>query len=429
VARIGVVGLGYVGLTTAACLAHLGNQVTGADVLEERIAALERDECPIVEDGLPELLEQAHHSGQLRYVLGAQNAAKGAEVVFLCVPTPQSDDGSADLSYLKQAAREIGPVLDPGAIVVNKSTVPVGSTRVVEHALSRSDVSVVSNPEFLREGAAVHDFLEPDRVVIGADDEEAARRLARLFDPLHAPVLVTNPATAETIKYAANAFLATKISFVNAVANLCEAVGANVEEVILGMGLDHRIGTEYLKPGPGWGGSCFPKDTRALVRIAQDAGYDFKLLEGVIEVNDRQYKKVADKAQQLLGRSLNGARITLLGLTYKAGTDDLRCSPALQIARLLSKRGALLTAWDPTVEPGREDPALDMPLAISPSAYSACERAEVVIVATEWDEIKHLDWEKVRDLVSSPRIVDARNLLEPSMMRSLGFHYACIGLR
>jgi UDPglucose 6-dehydrogenase len=305
----------------------------------------------------------------------------------------------------------------------------VGSTRVVEHALGRRDIAVVSNPEFLREGAAVHDFLEPDRIVIGADDEGAAQRLARLFDPLHAPVLVTNPSTAETIKYAANAFLATKISFVNAVANLCEAVGANVEEVILGMGLDHRIGTAYLKPGPGWGGSCFPKDTRALVRIAQDAGYDFKLLEGVIEVNDRQYKKVADKAQQLLGRSLNGARIALLGLTYKAGTDDLRCSPALQIARLLTKRGALLTAWDPTVEPGREDPALDMPLAISPSVYSACERAEVVIVATEWDEIKHLDWEKVRDLVSSPRIVDARNLLEPAMMRSLGFHYTSIGLR
>lgn len=257
--KIAVIGTGYVGLTTGACLAHLGHDVVCADIDEAKVEALNNGEIPILEDGLDNLVIEGRRAGRLRFVVGAANAVGDREFVYLCVPTPQGDDGSADLSYIESAAREIGPELAPEAIVINKSTVPVGSTRVVEQALQRGDVSVVSNPEFLREGSAVHDFLNPDRVVIGAVDQAAAIRMAGLYIGLTAPIMVTDPASAETIKYASNAFLATKISFVNAVAAVCEAVGADVNDVVLGMGYDRRIGQEFLKPGPGWGGSCFPR--------------------------------------------------------------------------------------------------------------------------------------------------------------------------
>ncbi|HET7722548.1 MAG TPA: nucleotide sugar dehydrogenase, partial [Acidimicrobiales bacterium] len=269
--NIAVIGAGYVGLTTAACFAHLGHKVVCADVVPEKIERLSRGDIPILEAGMPELVREGLDSGRLSFVLGAAAAVEGAEFVYLCVPTPQSDDGSADLSYIRAAAAEIGPLLDPECIVVNKSTVPVGSARVVEEVLGRDDVSVVSNPEFLREGSAVHDSLNPDRIVIGSHDQVAAARVAELFTALRAPVIVTDPASAETIKYASNAFLATKVTFANAVANVCEAVGADVRDVLLGMGYDKRIGFEFLRPGPGYGGSCFPKDIRALIRIAEDA--------------------------------------------------------------------------------------------------------------------------------------------------------------
>src|SRR5437016_1671034 len=301
---VAVIGTGYVGLTTGAYLAHLVHNVTCADLDPDKIERLTRGEIPIVEAGLEELVREGIDRGRLSFVLGAPRAAAGAEFVFLCVPTPQGAGGSADMGYIEAAAREIGPVLDAEAVVINKSTVPVGSTRVVEGALGRSDVFVVSNPEFLREGSAVHDCLHPDRIVIGSDDQAAAIRVASLFEQIKAPLLVTDPASAETIKYASNAFLATKISFVNAVANLCEAVGADVREVVLGMGYDKRIGFEFLRPGPGWGGSCFPKDTRALVRIGEDNGYDFSLLRGVIDVNEDQYRVVVDKIARLAARPL-----------------------------------------------------------------------------------------------------------------------------
>ena len=290
--KIAVIGTGYVGLTTGACLAHLGHDVVCADIDEAKVEALNNGEIPILEDGLDNLVIEGRRAGRLRFVVGAANAVGDREFVYLCVPTPQGDDGSADLSYIESAAREIGPELAPEAIVINKSTVPVGSTRVVEQALQRGDVSVVSNPEFLREGSAVHDFLNPDRVVIGAVDQAAAIRMAGLYIGLTAPIMVTDPASAETIKYASNAFLATKISFVNAVAAVCEAVGADVNDVVLGMGYDRRIGQEFLKPGPGWGGSCFPKDTVALIHIAEEAGYDFRLLKGVVDVNNEQFERV-----------------------------------------------------------------------------------------------------------------------------------------
>ncbi|MCA1656376.1 MAG: UDP-glucose/GDP-mannose dehydrogenase family protein, partial [Actinobacteria bacterium] len=327
---VAVIGAGYVGLTTAACFAHMGHRVTCADVVADKVERLSRGDIPILEAGLPELVREGLDGGRLSFVLGAPAAVEGCEFVYLCVPTPQAPDGSADLSYIRQAAADIGPLLAPESVVVNKSTVPVGSTRVVEEVLGRDDVSVVSNPEFMREGSAVHDFLHPDRIVIGSDDQAAAAKVAALFSALRAPVIVTDPASAETIKYASNAFLATKVSFVNAVANVCEAVGADVRDVLLGMGYDKRIGFEFLKPGPGYGGSCFPKDTSALIRIAEDAGYDFGLLRGVSEVNLQQFERVVAKVEHMLEGTLDGAVVATWGLTFKARTDDLRQSPALE---------------------------------------------------------------------------------------------------
>jgi UDPglucose 6-dehydrogenase len=340
--------------------------------------------------------------------------------VFLCLPTPQGSDDRADTSYIERAALEIRSFLEPEAVVVNKSTVPVGSTRRVEQVLGRDDVFVVSNPEFLREGSAVHDCLHPDRIVIGSEDTSAAMRVARLYEGIEAPVMVTDPVSSETIKYASNAFLATKVSFINAVANLCEAVGADVREVALGMGYDKRIGFEFLKPGPGWGGSCFPKDTRALVRIGEDHGYDFALLRGVIEVNEQQYDRVAQRIERMAG-GLEGRLVGIWGLTFKARTDDLRDSPSLAVIRRLRSMGAQIKAFDPT----RHEPLDGIEVVSDP--YAACEGAAVVAVLTEWDEFRWVDFVKVRSLMTEPRLVDARNLLDPLVLRSLGFTYDGIG--
>ena len=422
--NIAVIGTGYVGLTTGVCFAHLGHDVVCADIDAEKVERLSRGEIPIFEVGLEELLREGLQSGRLSFVLGAENAVREAEFAYLCVPTPQSLDGSADLSYIENAAREIAPHLQPDTVVINKSTVPVGSTRLVEQALNRSDVHVVSNPEFLREGTAVNDFLHPDRVIIGSDDQSAAIRVASLYIGVPAPLMVTDPASAETIKYASNAFLATKLSFVNAVAALCEAVGADVNDVVLGMGYDKRIGHEFLKPGPGWGGSCFPKDSRALLYIAQEAGYDFALLEGVIEVNLEQFGRVADKIVAMAGGSLEGKTVAVWGLTFKANTDDLRESPSLEIVRRLVAAGADVKAYDPTVAsppPGFEG------IAIADDPYAACENASVLALLTEWDEFKWLDLDKVADAMSQRRVIDARNLLDRTALARRGFDYEGIG--
>lgn len=422
--RIAVIGTGYVGLTTGAYLAHLGHSVVCADVIPEKVEMLSGGRIPIFEAGLEDLVRAGLDGGRLSFVLGSEGAVANAEFVFLCVPTPQGEDGSADMSHVQRAATEIAAHVAPEAVVINKSTVPVGSTRVVEEALNRPDVFVVSNPEFLREGSAVHDCLHPDRIVIGADDQAAAGRVAALFEQLQAPLIVTDPASAETIKYASNAFLATKVSFANAMANLCEAVGADVREVMLGMGYDKRIGFEFLKPGPGFGGSCFPKDTRALVHIGEEAGYDFSLLRGVIAVNEEQYERVAAKIVRLAGGHAAGQRVAIWGLTFKARTDDRRESPALEICSRLTAAGAELAAHDPTVRPD----VTGLPVAtVSPDPYAACEGAAVLAVLTEWDEFRWLDFRKVRDLMAQPRVVDARNLLDPAAMRRLGFLYEGVG--
>ncbi len=419
--KVAIIGAGYVGLTTAVCFAHLGHEVICADIDPERVDRLQRGEVPIVEAGLEAMMAEGLRNGRLRFVLGAEVAAEGCEFVYLCVPTPQGEDGSADLSYIVTAATSIAPVLSSESIVINKSTVPVGSTKVVEKALGRSDVSVVSNPEFLREGSAIHDFLHPDRIVIGSDDQAAAIRVATLYLGVPAPLIVTNPASAETIKYAANAFLATKISFVNAVAAVCEAVGADVNDVVLGIGYDKRIGQEFLKPGPGWGGSCFPKDTRAMVHIAESAGYDFELLRGVISVNDQQRERVVSKIVDAAGGSLKGRLVAIWGLTFKARTDDLRESPSLAVAQRLVEEGAVVRGYDPTVTtalPGIE---------VADNAYDACEGADVLAVLTEWDEFRWLDADKVGAAMNTRTVVDARNLLDRSAFIRAGFEFQGIG--
>ncbi len=422
--RIAIIGTGYVGLTTGACFAHLGHDVVCADIDPAKVQMLSEGRIPIHEDGLEAIVKENLASGRLRFVLGAARAVPGREYIYLCVPTPQGPDGSADLSFIEAAAREIAPHLDRGAIVVNKSTVPVGSTRLVEQALGRSDVYVVSNPEFLREGSAVGDFLHPDRVVIGADDQAAASRVASLYLGVRAPIMITDAPSAETIKYASNAFLATKLSFVNAVAAVCEAVDADVNDVMLGIGYDRRIGHEFLKPGPGWGGSCFPKDTRAMIRIAEDAGYDFAFLRGVIAVNDEQFSRVVQKVVDAAGGSLAGVRVGALGLTFKAGTDDVRESPAIEIIERLVAAGAIVRAYDPAVSVAPIDG-----VEVTTDAYSACADANVAVVLTEWDEFKWLDLDKLADCMAERNIVDARNILDRGALNRRGFSYTGIGRR
>jgi UDPglucose 6-dehydrogenase len=421
VTRIAIIGTGYVGLTTGACLAYLGHDVVCADIDAGKIDRLNAGSIPIVETGLQALVSEGVDSGRLRFVVGAALGAADCEVAFLCVPTPQGGDDRADLSFIQAAAAQLAPVLPPESIVVNKSTVPVGSTKVVEQTMHRPDVRVVSNPEFLREGSAVHDFLHPDRIVIGSDDQAAAIRVASLYEGIGAPVIVTDPASAETIKYAANAFLATKISFVNAVAAVCEAVGADVQDVILGIGYDRRIGQEFLRPGPGWGGSCFPKDTRALVRIAEDHGYDFDLLRGVIEVNDIQLQRMVDKIHSAAGGSVAGKTVAVWGLTFKAGTDDRRESPAVAIVERLVAQGAIVRAYDPTVHH-------DLPgIEVVGDPYEACDGASVLALLTEWDEFRWLDLDEVGRRLGARSVVDTRNLLDRAALQRLGFSYRGVG--
>lgn len=419
--NVAVIGAGYVGLTTAAVLAHFGHRVACGDIDEERIAELERGETPIFEEGLAPLLDEGRSSGRLQFVVGGAAAATSAHIVFLCVPTPQAPEGFADLSYVEAVAREIGPILTPGTIVVNKSTVPVGTTKRVSSWLGRDDVAVVSNPEFLREGTAVHDSLHPDRVVVGGDDTDAAGEVAGLYDELDTRVIVCNPESAEMIKYASNSYLAMKLSFVNSIAALCESVGADGQDVIDGLAADHRIGAAYLQPGPGWGGSCFPKDVLALDWISRQAGYQFDLLQTTVRVNAQQFDRLVAKAAALVD-GLRGRRVALLGLAFKAGTDDYRESPALHIIQRLNYAEASVVAYDPQVR-SIDEPGVD----VVDDAYKAVDGADIVIVITDWPEFADLDFERVRDLMAAPNIVDGRNLLDGEELRALGFTYRGLG--
>ncbi len=427
--RVCVVGAGYVGLTTAVGLAHLGHDVVCADIDADKVAALAAGSVTHHEPGIPELLASGLASGRLRFVHGAPAAVPGARFVYLCLPTPMLGDGRPDISALLSVADEIGPLLESEAVVVNKSTVPVGAHRLVGERLGRGDVAVVSNPEFLREGQAVRDFFAPDRIVIGADDADVAIAVAGLFSSLACPVVATDPVSAETIKYAANAFLATKLSFVNSLASVCEVVGADASDVLVGIGSDPRIGHDFLRPGPGWGGSCFPKDVRALLHLAGDAGFDFALLRAVIDANATHFDRVAAKVLAAAGDRGDdttdaGAppRVAVWGLTFKADTDDLRESPALEVVRRLAAAGASVRAYDPVIDAGRlaaHAPDLDVEVVADP--YAACAGADVLVVLTEWDEFRHVDLAKVGDVVGSRRVVDTRNVLDRQALQRLGF--------
>jgi UDPglucose 6-dehydrogenase len=424
---VAVIGVGYVGLTTAACLAHLGHLVRAVDVDTAKVARLRRGESPILEDGLPQLIREGLAAGRLSFTTDASEAATSADFVFLCVPTPQGADGAADLRFVQQASAQIAPHLKAGAVVVTKSTVPVGSAGAVVAALGRPDTAVVSNPEFLREGNAVQDWLHPDRIVIGSEDKDAAGKLTALYASLDAPVLVTDPASAETVKYACNAFLAAKVSFVNAIANLCQAVGADSVDVIQGMSYDRRIGADHLAPGPGWGGSCFPKDTSALIRMAEDHGYDFALLTEAVAANERQFELVADQVLKASGDASGPVTVAAWGLTFKAATDDLRESPALAVLSRLRQRGVAVKAFDPTMPDPADAHLAGLGLELCDNPYAACEGARVLVVLTEWPQFRDLDLTKVAAVMSRPALVDTRNLLEPATARAAGFSYHGMG--
>ena len=424
-ATIAIIGTGYVGLTSGACFAHLGHDVVCADVDTDKVARLSAGEVRTVEVGLGDLVAEGRTAGRLRFTDDVAGAVAGREVVVLCVPTPHAPDGSVDLSAVEAAATAIGPALEPGAVVVDKSTVPVGTTHLVAGLLDRDDVTVASNPEFLREGTAVADFLGPDRIVIGADDDRTREVVRSLYDGVDAPVVLTDPASAETIKYAANAFLVTKISFANAIAAVCEAVGADIDDVVLGLGYDDRIGANYLRPGPGWGGSCFPKDSRALIHQAGQAGYDFRFLDSAIEVNRQQFDRMVDKVRRAVGGDLAGRTVAVWGLTFKAGTDDLRDSPALEVVDRLLAAGAAVQAHDPTVAVHRNPVPATVELATDPVA--ACVGADALVVLTEWPEYAAVDPAAAVAGLVGQAVVDARNLLDPGPWRTLGCGFEGVG--
>jgi len=424
VSRIAVIGTGYVGLSTGACLSKLGHDVVCVDVDSTKIKALSNGVIPIVEEGLEALVLDGLQKGTLRFTTELNETVAVAEVVFLCLPTPQGEDGSADLSYVDKVAQDIASSLKSGAVLVNKSTVPVGTAVHVSRIINRPDVSIVSNPEFLRQGTAVQDFLHPSRIVIGGDNDAAIEIVANLYRDVDAPLLRMKTASAEALKYAANAFLATKLTFINAMADICEAVNADIFDIASGMGLDPRIGTDMLSAGPGWGGSCFPKDTRALVSIAADGGYDFALLRGVIETNDQHYVRIAKKVIDECGGSVQGLTIAAWGLTFKANTDDLRDSPAIKILLMLHSAGAKIVGYEPTAKKKYEEfPWIE----IASSALDACAGADALVLLTEWPEFSQIQPSEVSRLLKEPRVIDGRNVLDKVLWEDEGFHYRGVG--
>jgi UDPglucose 6-dehydrogenase len=421
--NVAVIGAGYVGLVTAAGLASVGHKVRIGEADAERVATLQAGKVPLYEADLDRIVAETAQSGLLSFFTDNNEAVNGAAVVMIALPTPPAADGSADLAFIDEALRNLAGSLDDGAVIVMKSTVPVGSVARFQELLDGLDIkaTVVSNPEFLLEGSAVADFLNPDRIVIGSRDQTASETLIEMYRPIQAPIVLTDPKSSEMIKYASNAYLATRITFANAVANLCESVGADAKAVLEGMGYDKRIGFHFLNPGPGYGGSCFPKDTRALVAIADDAGYDFSLLRGVIKVNDLQLQRTVDKIIAAVD-TIEDSRIALWGLAFKAGTDDTRESPAVKIAEALAAAGAHVTAYDPAVAIAPSNR-----IAMAGSPLGAVEDADVLVIATEWSEFGDVDLRAVRDAMRGSAVVDARNLLDPMAVEQLGMTYVGVG--
>ncbi|HWB88121.1 MAG TPA: UDP-glucose/GDP-mannose dehydrogenase family protein [Acidimicrobiia bacterium] len=419
--NVAIIGAGYVGLVTGAGLANLGHNVRIGEANVARVARLESGEIPIFEQGLPDLVARARERKTLTFHSSNVEAISRADLVFLCLPTPESPDGRADLSFIHTVIDELANEVTDDTLFVVKSTVPPGTAASLRKRLADlgSPARVVSHPEFLREGKAVEDFMEPDRIVVGAYDPADAERVVSLYRSLDTELVVTDPTSAEMIKYANNAYLAARLTFANALANVCEAVGADVVDVIHGIGLDHRIGPHFLQPGPGYGGSCFPKDTAALIAVAQDAGYDFQLLRAVIEADHEQRRRVAEKVRQAAGGGLHRRRVAMWGVAFKAGTDDVRESPALRIARLLQEDGAEVVAYDPE--------AVSDELVMAPDPVAASVDADVLLVATEWPEFLTVDMGEVAQVMRGHRVVDARNLLDPKVVRGAGLDYWGLG--
>ncbi len=428
--NITVVGVGYVGLVTGACFSDLGNRVVCLDINEERIANLNKGIMPIYEPGLAELVERNVRADRLFFTTSYAEALRDAEFVFVAVGTPEGVDGEADLQYVRMAAETIAKEMDHPLILINKSTVPVGTGDWVagivrENQPKPLDFSVVSCPEFLREGSAISDFLNPDRTVLGSEDPEAAERVAQLHLPLRAPIMITDLRTAEMVKYASNAFLATRISFINEIANICEALGADVKEVARGMGFDKRIGHHFLEAGVGYGGSCFPKDVKALAYMAQVHGRHPQLLQAVMDINAYQRKHVVIKLHELLGDDLKGKVIGLLGLAFKQNTDDMRDAPSITIGDYCHEEGAIVRGYDPVA---RETALHVMPyLELTDNAYELAEGADALLVLTPWNEFMQLDMANIKETMRTPILIDGRNLYEPAIMRELGFQYRGIG--
>jgi UDPglucose 6-dehydrogenase len=431
--RIAMIGTGYVGLVSGTCLADFGHQVVCVDKDATKIAKLKRGECPIYEPGLPDILRSTVSGGRLTFATELAEPVRTADVVFIAVGTPsRRGDGHADLSYVYDAAREIAAALDGFTVIITKSTVPVGTgdevERIIQEVHPDADVAVVSNPEFLREGAAIHDFKHPDRIVVGTNDERARKVVAEIYRPLslnQVSILYTTRPTAELIKYAANAFLATKITFINEIADLCERVGADVQEVARGIGLDNRIGGKFLHAGPGFGGSCFPKDIRALIKTAHDHDVHIRILEAVASVNDIRKRAMARKVAAMFGGVLRARTVAVLGLSFKPNTDDMREAPSLSLITALQDMGARVRAFDPV--------SMDQAKAVlsnvvyAENAYECAEGADALVIATEWEQFRALDLRRLHDLMTCPVIVDLRNIYQPDEVKRHGFAYASVG--
>lgn len=428
--RIAVAGTGYVGLVTGTCFANLGNDVTCIDINEEKIEMLKRGETPIFEPGLSELIERNVKAGRLHFTTDYAEALADAEFVFICVATPSGVDGEADLRYVRMAAETIAVTMDHPLIVVNKSTVPVGTGDWVADIITQRqpepiEFAVVSCPEFLKEGSAIADFTNADRIVLGSLNPEAADRVAQLHLPLRAPIIVTDLRTAEMIKYASNAFLATRISFINEIASICEKLGANVQEVAAGMGYDRRIGPHFLNAGLGYGGSCFPKDVKALEHMALIQGSHPSLLRAVMEINRDARRWAVITLRQMLGGSMDKKKVGLLGLAFKPNTDDLREAPAMEIAHMLRAEGALVSGYDPVAMSAAA--RLDPNLRLAEDPYDLASGSDALLLCTEWDEFRNLDLKRILSLMKQPVFVDGRNVYREEQMHNLGFNYRSVG--
>ncbi len=432
--HISVIGTGYVGLVTGTCFAEFGNDVICVDVDAQKIKSLRNGKVPIYEPGLEDLAAKNIREGRLTFTTDLKSAVEKSLVIFVAVGTPQRDDGSADLQFVEAVAKEIAGYLNGYKVIVNKSTVPVGSGRwmdevIKKHLREKHGFSVVSNPEFLREGSAIEDFLRPNRVVIGAESSEAIAIMKELYSPLYlieTPFVICNLESAELIKYASNVFLATKISFINEIANFCEMIGADVHHVSQGMGLDNRIGKKFLHPGPGFGGSCFPKDTTALLQLGQKHNFDFQILKSAIQINEQQPAFMAKKIRDAVGE-LKNKTLGVLGLSFKPNTDDMREAPSLKIVKELQKEGACIKAFDPVA---MDNAKKVMPeLTYCEDTYEVAQDSDALIFITEWNQFRSLDLDKIKSLMKTPIIVDLRNIYHPEKMRERGFHYTSVGRR